>query len=159
MDKTVKIRFNPKSDFDSECETVEVEMLNPTDAVDGRLDEIECQISELDTSIGKLTNHADKADYAVAVVSGIIASLIDTIFVGKWDFKSAKAWSNKEVNEQIIQFAQKDPDYQKYLDHKRSVNADNRLDNAIDFLEKKYKLPGDNEWKNSGAKITAKTHH
>ena len=159
MDKTIKIQFNPKSDFDSGCEIVEVEMLNLNDAVDGRLDEIECQINELDTSIDKLTNHADKADYAVAVVSGIIASLIDTIFVGNWDFKSAKAWSNKEVNEQIIQFAQKDPDYQKYLDHKRSVNADNRLDNAIDFLEKKYKLPGDNEWKNSGAKITANTHH
>lgn len=86
MDKTVKIRFNPKSDFDSECETVEVEMLNPNDAVDGRLDEIECQINELDTSIDKLTNHADKADYAVAVVSGIIASLIDTFFCWELGF-------------------------------------------------------------------------
>ena len=107
MDKTIKIQFNPKSDFDSGCEIVEVEMLNPNDAVDGRLDEIECQINELDTSIDKLTNHADKADYAVAVVSGIIASLIDTIFVGKFDLQEGRDWSSEKINNFVTNIAKK----------------------------------------------------
>ena len=159
MDENIKIELKPQLDFESECEKVELEILKPTDEVDARLDEIEGKIADLDVTIDKLTNHADKLDYSIAIASGLLTGIIDILFVGKWDFASAKAWSNKEVHDQIINFAQQDPEYQAFIDRKRSVNEENRLNNAVEFLEKKYKLPGDHEWNFQGSGITSKSHH
>lgn len=159
MDKSMKLQLTPKSEFDAECKSIEVEMLNGSCTVDERLDEIDCQIEELDSSIDKLTNHADKIDYIVAAASGILTGLMDAFFVGKWDFAEAKAWSNKEVNEKIIDFVQQDPEYKSFIAHKRGDNEENRLRNAVEFLEKKYKLPGDNEWNFKGSNISSKSHH
>ena len=143
MDKTIKIQFNPKSDFDSGCEIVEVEMLNLNDAVDCRLDEIECQINELDTSIDKLTNHANKADYAVAVVSGIIASLIDTIFVGKFDLQEGRDWSSEKINNFVTNIAKK-----------HGYDGDD-LQGAIRHLEK-FGSPSDSVYNKFGGALQ---HH
>ena len=159
MDENMKIELKPQFDFESECEKVELEILKPTDEVNARLDEIEGKIADLDVTIDKLTNHADKLDYSIAIASGLLTGIIDILFVGKWDFASAKAWSNKEVHDQIINFAQQDPEYQAFIDRKRSVNEENRLNNAVEFLEKKYKLPGDHEWNFQGSGITSKSHH
>lgn len=159
MDKPIKIQFKPQFDFDSECKTVEVEMLDFTNEIDARLDEIECQIDDLDASIDKLTNHADKLDYTIAIASGLLTGIIDTLFVGKWDFANAKAWSNKEVYKKVIDFAQRDPEYQSFIARKHSNNEENRLNNAVEFLEKKYKLPGDSEWNYKESSITSKSHH
>lgn len=112
--------------------------------------------------VERLTNHADGLDYALAVSSGIITGLIDSFFVGEWDFKSAKAWSNKKVNQMVIDFAKKDPEYEKFVSRKRSTDMKdlNRLDNAIQFLEGKYKLPGDADYQQfMSAGITHHTHH
>lgn len=115
-------------------------------------------LDELDASINKLTNQADGIDYATAVACGLVTGMIDAFFVGEWDFKSAKAASNEEINNRIISFAQKDPEYQEYLKNKRHSNSDK--ENAIAFLEKKYRLPGDGEYKAfSSLGITNATHH
>lgn len=159
MDENMKIELKPQFDYESECKSIELEIINPVNEVDVRLDEIENQIADLDISIDKLTNHADKLDYSIAIASGLLTGIIDILFVGKWDFASAKAWSNKEVHEQIINFAQQDPEYQAFIDRKRSVNEENRLNNAVEFLEKKYKLPGDSDWNFKGSSITSKSHH
>ena len=159
MDENMRFEFKPQYDFESECKSVELEIINPTNEIDARLDEIESKIADLDISIDKLTNHADKVDYSIAIASGLLTGIIDILFVGKWDFASAKAWSNKEVHEQIINFAQQDPEYQAFIGRKRSVNEENRLNNAVEFLEGKYKLPGDSEWKFKGSPISPKSHH
>ena len=159
MDNPIKIQLKPQFDFDSECKTVEVEMLDFTNEIEARLDEIECQIDDLDVSIDKLTNHADKLDYSIAIACGLLTGIIDAIFVGKWDFANAKAWSNKEINEQVIDFAQQDPEYQSFLARKHGDNKENRLNNAVEFLEKKYKLPGDGEWNFKDSKINSSSHH
>lgn len=112
--------------------------------------------------VERLTCHADALDYAMAVSCGIIAGLIDSFFVGEWDFKKAKVWSNEKVNRMVIEFAQNDPEYEAFVMQKRlSEKKDlNRLDNAIDFLERKYKLPGDGSYKDYKDKgITDTTHH
>ena len=83
MDETMKIELKPHLNFESECEKIELEIFNPADEVDARLDEIEKEMSDLDISIDKLTNEADKLDYIAAVVSGVIAGLIDSFFVGE----------------------------------------------------------------------------
>ncbi|MBE6699312.1 MAG: hypothetical protein E7584_03610 [Ruminococcaceae bacterium] len=85
MDENMRFEFKPQYDFESECKSVELEIINPTSEIDARLDEIESKIADLDISIDKFTNHADRADYAVAVASGILTGFIDAIFVGKTD--------------------------------------------------------------------------
>lgn len=116
------------------------------------------EIDKLDAQIDKLTNHADGIDYATAVTCGLVTGIIDALFVGEWDFKSAKAASNEEINNRIIDFAKKDPEYQEYLEKRRHSNSDK--ENAIAFLEKKYKLPGDGEYKAfSSLGVTNATHH
>ena len=62
---------------------IEVEIITPANEVDARLDEIESQIADLDISIDKLTNHADKLDYTVAVASGILTGFLD-VFLGEY---------------------------------------------------------------------------
>lgn len=106
------------------------------------------KINELNKEIERLTNHADGLDYVIAVSSGIIAGLIDIFIVGEWDFQNAKAISNKQMNIKIQEFAEK----QGYRDGKG-------LQGAVEFLEKKYPLPGDNSWKGVGIGISAKSHH
>ena len=84
---------------------VEFEILSPVETTDIlnpekqeiaiRLQEIDAQISaceeeihKLEPEIERLTNHADGIDYIVAVSSGIITGLIDSMVVGEVDFKS-----------------------------------------------------------------------
>lgn len=99
--------------------------------------------------IGKFTNTADGMDYALAVSSGFLAAVVDWVFVGNWDFANAKAISNKEINEKIINFAKKDKEYLEKWKKRTGGNSENsshELKYAIEFLENKYPLPGDNDW-------------
>lgn len=98
--------------------------------------------------IERLTNNADGYDYAIAVSAGIISGVIDAFFVGEWDFKSAKAISNREMNEKVMAFAKK---------HGLDQNA-NRLEDAIEYLEKKFPIPGDNTWHGMGVSSTMDHH-
>lgn len=124
-------------------------------------------LKELDDAyedIERLTNQADGYDYAIAVSSGIIAGLIDSFFVGEWDFKNAKKQSNIAINNKIIDFAKKDPRYIPWCEGVGKTNRwkprdPNRLASAVEFLEEKYVLPGDNDWKFEGSGISPSSHH
>lgn len=121
--------------------------------IDNRVELIDNEVAKLNSEIERLTNHADWLDYTVAVASGILCGMIDSIFVGEWNFQKAKAISNEEINRKVIEFAKK----QGWTPHEGNGE---RLDLAIKFLEKKYPLPGDGAFEqltNSG--ITKKTHH
>lgn len=139
-----------------------------TDEVDPRKKEINKNIADIDAmsvklnkkidylnkDIDRLTNHADGLDYALAVTSGVIAGIIDIVFVGEWDFKKAKDKSNKEINEKIMNFA------------KKNGYEGNKLNGAVSFLEKKFPLPGDGAYKEiinpitgKADKITNFSHH
>ena len=107
MDENIRVELKPQLGFESECEKVELEILKPTDEVDARLEEIDGKITDLDISIDKLTNNADKLDYTVAVASGIIAGIIDILFVGKFDLQEGRDWSNEKVNEFVTKVAKK----------------------------------------------------
>ncbi len=132
-----------------------------------KVDSFLAAYSETVEEIEKLTCQADGLDYTLAVTSGLIAGVIDIIFVGDWDFKSAKAISNEKVNRKIMEFAKKHPDYMKYCNNAlegkgraRTKSLDpNRLSTAIRFLEWKYPLPGDNSWNGVADKVSAKSHH
>lgn len=174
--------IEPIIDFKTESEELEVEyeilpIFNIDSDNDFKNNEINSKIKDIDdeitknqeiidklnADIDKLTSHADGWDCTFAALSGIITGLIDVFFVGEWNFANAKAISNEEINKKVIEFAKKDPEYDKFISRKRKENKDpNRLKNAIEFLEKKYPLPGDGAY-NYDYKvlenITNKTHH
>ena len=88
-------------------QAVEVEILPPVDITDKRKLEIYNCISEIDkklsviserveelnSEIDSLTNHADGIDYTVAVASGIIAGIIDSVWVGEFSIDRANDWA------------------------------------------------------------------
>lgn len=154
---------------------VEIEILPPVDVkdkrkldiyngiseIDERLDFISARVSELNSEIDTLTNHADGLDYAVAVISGIITGIIDSVFVGEWNFENAKAVTNKEVNSKVAEFVKKDPRYIPWCNntaHRRKARDPNRLETAIEFLEDVYHLPGDGAYKSGNYAIDGNTH-
>lgn len=113
--------------------------------------------------IENLTNYADGYDYALAVSAGVISGAIDAFFVGAWDFKTAKAISNREINERIQSFAKKnglDAWVEKKNAAARTKLRDaNRLETAVEFLEEKFPLPGDSSWNGQAERVSTSSHH
>lgn len=135
-----------------------------TDAeFDKKVAEFLKEYEETKEEIERLTNTADGVDYAIAVSCGIIAGLIDVFFVGEWDFCRAKAFSNRRMNEKVQAFARKNG-LEKWV---RDINAKgigkmkdpNRLETAVEFLEIKFPLPGDNTWSGVADRVSTKSHH
>lgn len=143
MDKSMKMQLTPRSEFDAECKSIEVEIFNSPCTVEERLEEIACQIEELDSSIDKLTNHADKTDYIFAVISGVIASIIDAVFVGKFDLQEGRDWSSEKINDVVLNIAKKN-----------GYEGDD-LQGAIRHLEK-FGAPSDSVYSNFGGALQ---HH
>ena len=143
MDENMKIELNPQFDYESECKSVELEIINPKNLVDARLDEIDNQIADLDISIDKLTNHADKLDYDVSVASGIIAGIIDILFVGKFDLQEGRDWSSEKINDFVTTVAKK-----------QGYEGDD-LQGAIRHLEK-FGAPSDSVYNDFGGGLQ---HH
>ncbi len=141
------------------CEDFEVEFSSGTVRDDAGLTEeninnrkaiLEKYSLECKQELEKLTCYADSIDLMISVSCGIIAGIIDAIAVGKWDYAKAKAISNEDINRAVIEFAKKNPDYQSFLGRGRDGN---RLETAIQFLEKKYHLPGDGAYQNKALKM------
>jgi hypothetical protein len=132
----------------------EKEINDGLDDVDQRILYNQDIIDSLNQDIDRLTNHADGLDYMVAVGSGIIAGVIDSLWVGEFDFERGKAWSNETVNDFVINVAKK-----------QGYTGDN-LEGAIRYLEsgakhkninsKGYGLPSDSVTDTFGG---GKQHH
>ena len=154
MDENMKFEFKPPVDCESECKSVEFEIIDPTNEVDMRMDEIYGEISDLDISIDKLTNHADKLDYTVAVASGILTGLVDAIFVGSmdwnidFDINSQRSETHKDFNKIIEDVAAK-----------CGYTGEQRLKGSIGKLEDAFSVAQDNVWKGRGIGVTSKSHH
>lgn len=144
-------------DLSNEEDQRRIKISNELESLESQIELNQQKIDEINKHIDKLTNHADGIDYAIAVTCGIVTGLFDSFIVGEWNFDKAKKESNKEINEKVINFAKKDPEYMKFLKGNKDPN---RLNNAIQFLEEKYKLPGDGAYQNfKGMGVYAKTHH
>lgn len=152
--------------------------------IDSLLTICEQTVTELNTEIDRLTNHADGLDYTIAVSSGIIAGLIDSFFVGELDL----SWGSDKVNDFVVNNAKKQKIQEKVneaiakakekgktLDPETLQKIRERvaqefeastpeeeqkvLKKAIEFMEKRYKLPGDNVFQNGGLGISPSSHH
>ena len=58
--------------------------------IDAQSEELYSKIESLNSEIERLTNHADVLDYLVAVVSGIIAGMVDSCLVGETEINKDK---------------------------------------------------------------------
>lgn len=150
-----EVQFEVLSPVDSTAITnpYQREIKETLESVEAQLDICEQQAAKLNNEIDLLTNRADGLDYAISVTSGLVTGIIDSIFVGEWDFEKAKAISNQEANNMVIAFAKKDPRYLPWCSntaHGRKTRDPNRLVSAVEFLENAYTLPGDNDWNVKG---------
>lgn len=141
MKENLKLELKPKQN--TECESIELEIVNGDNETNSRLDEIDELINDLDSSIDSLTNHSDKLDYSVAIASGIITGIADILFVGQLDIQKGREWSSEKVNEFVIAIAKK-----------FGYNG-NDLKGAIKHLEN-FGAPSDSVYNNFGGALQ---HH
>ena len=148
MDNVISLQ-NYKIDgaLNLEIEIEGVKKESNLDRIDSKLSGVQSRLDELNKDVDFLTNQADFLDYTVAVGSGILAGIIDIFWVGRFNFQEGKAFSNKQINEFVMETAKK----QGY--------EGERLDGAIRYLEETFKVPSDNIWKGEGVGISAKSHH
>ncbi len=106
------------------------------------------KIDDLNREIERLTNNATNVDYFVAIGSGVLTGIIDSLWVGEFDFEALKADSHKHVNKFIEKYAK----IRGYKDNGKGLKG------AIEFLEKKFPVDQDNIWKATGISST-KLHH
>lgn len=110
--------------------------------------DLDQELARVNKELDRYTSHADKADYALAVASGIMAGIIDAVYVGETSFASNSiALSHKQVNQFIQGYAEN-----------RGLSSD-RLKDAISDLEETFKVAQDNVWKGAGIGVSAKNHH
>lgn len=100
-------------------------------SIEERIDVVTEQVNAINSEIDRLTNHADGLDYMVAVASGIIAGIIDSVWVGEFSIDRAGSWGDEKTNQFVVKIAQS-----------RGYEG-NDLAGAIRFLESNYGLASD----------------
>lgn len=88
-------------------------------------------IFDLDSQVDLLSSQADKYDYLVSVGSGILCSMLDILWVGKFSLERGRNIADDEIDEFVKKTA-------KMLGCK-----DNDLQSSVKFLEKKFPIPSD----------------
>lgn len=84
------------------------ESANPQQTAD--IDTLNNALRRVNSELERYTSRADKADYAFAVVSGILAGLVDSLFVGEFSLEYADQWGNKQAEQFVLKVAK----YQGY---------------------------------------------
>lgn len=150
FNETIEVEYDfcvvPIETASSELSTSE-QILAGLSRVESEIQVAQDRVDALEQQIDHLTNHADHIDNLVAVGSGLLAGLIDVLWVGEFDFNRGKAWSNHTINDFVMKAAKV-----------RGYDGE-RLDGAIKFLEGRFPVPNDNIWKGKDANISARSHH
>ena len=102
------------------------------------------EIDILNKRIDKLTNSADNLDYIIAVVSGILAGIVDSLWVGEFSLDRAKEWGSDKTN-----------NFVKKIAKSQGYKGDN-LEGSIRHLENKFPLSSDSNTKDFGG---SNQHH
>lgn len=139
-----------KDNISTEFEIIPVEISEPSNElidIEYRIQEKQALINELNVDIERLTNCADGIDNMVAVASGLLTGLIDSFFVGEFNFTELKADSNKFINKFIEAYAKNN-----------GYDGKGGLKGAITFLENKFPVEQDNLWHGKGIS-SSKLHH
>ncbi len=110
--------------------------------------QLDAALAEVNEQLEKYAFDGSRTDYALSMISGLFAGVIDSVYVGTISFdKSNLALSHKQVNNFIQEYA------------KDSGFGGDRLEDCIKNLEKEFKVAQDNVWKGEGIGVSAKNHH
>ncbi len=99
-DNPLEIEFEVCSIYDL-SDPRQVAIMKGLSDLEDKISENEKVITKLNSDIDNLTNHADGFDYIVAVASGVLCGIIDSIFVGEIDVKSATEAAEKKVADKV----------------------------------------------------------
>lgn len=106
------------------------------------------QLERVNRELDRYTDKTNTMDYIVGVASGILAGLVDAMFVGEISITNGDiVLSHQQVNNFIQEYAKS-----------RGLGGD-RLKDAISDLEQAFKVAQDNVWKGAGIRVSAKNHH
>lgn len=72
---------------------------------DVNLDKINHALHKVNAQLDRYTNKADRADYALAVTSGILSSILDSLFVGEFSLERANQWGNEQAEILVVKVA------------------------------------------------------
>lgn len=72
---------------------------------DVNLDKINHTLHKVNAQLDRYTNKADRADYALAVTSGILAGILDSLFVGEFSLERANQWGNEQAEILVVKVA------------------------------------------------------
>ena len=137
-----------KDDISEEVVSAEVNFNVQPGVQNIDLDKVNARLAQINKELVRYTNTADKADYAFAIFSGIMAGFIDSVFVGETIVSGNDiGLSHKQVNNFIQEYA------------KARGFEEGRLKDAISDLEGAFKVAQDNVWKGAGINVSAKNHH
>lgn len=135
------------SNSDNELERINCELLPlRMKDIDRQLGNNRESIHKLDYKLDSLSNYADKFDYYLAAASGILAGVIDSVYVGRFNFTEFNKNSYSSINNLIEKFAE-------YTGFKGKG-----LDRSVQYLENSFPVAQDNIWKDKGI-TSARLHH
>lgn len=137
----VEMEILPPVDFSDKRK---VEIYKGISEIDEKLNIISSRVEELNSEMDSLTNHVDGIDYTVAAASGIIAGIIDSVWVEEFSIDRANEWGNEKVDKFVVKIAQG----QGY--------KGNDLEGAIRHLEEKFPIAADKATNNFGGGLQ---HH
>ncbi|WP_255884434.1 MULTISPECIES: M48 family metallopeptidase [unclassified Ruminococcus] len=69
------------------------------------LDAINQSLQRVNSELERYTNNADRRDYALAVGSGILCGIIDSVFVGEFSLDEANQWGNEKTSAFVMKVA------------------------------------------------------
>ena len=95
------------------------------------IDRLNTELARVNQELEHYTNHADKADYAFAVASGVLAGLVDSLFVREFSLEYANQWGNQQAEKLVLKVAK----YQGY--------GGTDLGQAIKHLEDLFPIAAD----------------
>lgn len=97
-----KSRVKPE-DKEVVAADISVTVSNFESSVD--LDQINIALDKVNIELDRYTSKADKTDYVLAVASGILAGIVDSLFVGEFSLDRANQWGNEQAEKLVVKVA------------------------------------------------------
>ena len=130
-DFAVEFEVLPSVDFTKNMDERQKRIIEGMASIDEQLAENQKVLDQFNAEIDKLTNNGDGIDYMAAVSSGVLAGIIDMLFVEDFSIEKANEWGNEKTDNFVVKIAQK-----------QGYQGDD-LAGAVKFLEDKFPLAAD----------------
>ena len=93
--------------------------------------QIAAALARVNKQLERYTFDGCKADYAMAIASGILAGIVDSIFVGELSLEDANQWGSEQVEKIVLNVA------------RHQGCRDENLSQAVEYLEKRFPIAAD----------------